>query len=130
MWLSKTIGFGGVRLAPQSALDSKLYFSTALLGHYYSSAGSEQCLIVLTAIQLESSLIATISTSADRRGYNRVIDHLLGNQSMRLLTKLSVMVPKLSGCPLAQIREQDCGCVRGMFMFALLFRCALYIIFL
>lgn len=57
---------------------------------------------VLTARQLESSLIITISTSMGQRGYNGVIDHLWGNQSMRLLTKLPVIVPELSGRSVAQ----------------------------
>lgn len=96
VWLSKTIGFGGLRRALQSTADSKLYFSTELLGHYYG-AWSEQCLLIFTGGQLKSSLISNISTSMGQRGYNGVIDHLWGNQSIRLLTKLSFIVPELSG---------------------------------
>lgn len=96
VWLSKTIGSGGLRHALQSRADSKLYFSTELLGHYYG-AWSEQCLLIFTGRQLESSLIGTISTSVGQKGYNGVIDHLLANQSVQLLTKLSFIVPGLSG---------------------------------
>lgn len=46
-----------------------------LLELFYG-AGSEESLIVLTATQLEPSLIAAISTSMGQRGYNGVIDHL------------------------------------------------------
>lgn len=83
VWLSKAIGFGGVRCALKGTTDSKLYFSTELLGHYHG-AWSEQCLLVFRGRQLESSLIGTISTSMLQRGYNRVMDHLSGNQSMQL----------------------------------------------
>lgn len=82
VWLSKVIGFGGVRCTLKGAADSKLYFSTELLGHYHG-AWSEQCLLVLRGRQLESSLIGTIGTSMPQRGYNRVIDHLSGDQSIK-----------------------------------------------
>lgn len=94
--LSKTIGFAGLRRTLQSTTDSKLYFSTELLGHYYG-AWSEQCLLVFTGRQLESSLIGTIGTSMGQRGYNGVIEHLWGNQSMGLLTKMSFIIPELCG---------------------------------
>lgn len=67
-----------------------------LLELFYGT-GSEESLIVLTAIQLEPSLIATFSTSMGQRGYNGVIDHLWGNQSKEWLTKLSVKEPELRG---------------------------------
>lgn len=80
----------------------RVYWICPELLEIFYGARCEQSLIVLTAIQLQSSLTATIGTSMGQRGYNGLIDHLWSHQSMQLLTKLSVMEPELSGRSLAQ----------------------------